>query len=99
VDKSAKKQMRRQWREQQRALARDAFPIAPAELKSLFDFLDAELPRRGCDHSRRLTESWIRQRGHDTQSVFTWLDNNGGFCDCEVLANCEQAFDEAMHGV
>ncbi len=26
-----------------------------------------------------------------------WLDDNGGFCDCEVLANCEQNFDDAMH--
>jgi hypothetical protein len=98
VDKNSRKQIRQQWRDRQRASARAAFPLPPAELKALFDFLDLELPRSGCDHSRRLTETWIRKQGHDVRSVLAWFDDNGGFCDCEVLANCEQSFDEAMRG-
>ena len=90
--------MRAKWREHQRSSARAAFPVAPAELKALFDYLDAELPSMGCDHSRRITETWIRLHDHDAQAVLTWLDDHGGFCDCEVLLNCEQSFDEAMRG-
>jgi hypothetical protein len=99
MDKSQKKQMRQQWRDQQRAEARAKFPLPPDELKSMFDMLNIELPRQGCDHSRRLTKAWLISRSHDVESVFTWLDDNGGFCDCEVLANSEQYVEEAMRGV
>jgi hypothetical protein len=62
----------------------------------MFDMLDVELRRQDCDHSRRLTKAWLVSRGHNVDTVFAWLDDNGGFCDCEALANSEQYFEEAM---
>jgi hypothetical protein len=44
-----------------------------------------------------MTADWLDERGHDTESVFTWLDQHGGFCDCEILANVEQHVDDALH--
>ena len=96
MDKAEKKRLKEQWRDQQRKAAVAAFPLPFPELKAMFDMLNAELPRKGCDHSRRLTEAWLRTRGHDVKHVFTWLDSEGGFCDCEILANVEQSVDEAM---
>jgi hypothetical protein len=32
----------------------------------------------------------------EVDRVLGWLDNNGGFWDCEVLASCEQAWEEAI---
>ena len=61
----------------------------------MFDMLDVELPRQGCDHSRRLTQAWLAARGYEAANVFAWLDEHGGYCDCEVLANVEQVVDEA----
>jgi len=61
----------------------------------MFDMLDAELPRKGCDHSRRLTHEWLASRSHDIERVFAWLDTQGGYCDCEILANVEERVDEA----
>lgn len=61
----------------------------------MFDMLDVELPLQGCDHSRRITKAWLVGRGHDVETVFAWLDTQGGYCDCEVLANVEQEVDEA----
>lgn len=49
----------------------------------------------GGDHSRRITKAWLAGRGHDADTVFAWLDTQGGFCDCEILANVEQEVDEA----
>jgi hypothetical protein len=97
MDKSQKKQMRQNWREQQRAQARSRFPLPPSELKAMFDMLDVELPQKGCDHTRRITKEWLQSRNHNVDEVFSWLDDNGGYCDCEVLANCEQYVDDAMH--
>ncbi len=74
------------------AAAFAALPISSANLQSLFDMLDLRLPVNGCDHTRRLTIAFLRERSLPEDSVLRWLDENGGFCDCEVLANSEQAW-------
>ncbi len=86
----------KRWKDSQRAAARAKLPLPNDQLQALFDMLDRELPRAGCDRTRRLTESFLRQRDHDVAAVFAWLDDNGGFCDCEVLANTEQYWLEAL---
>jgi hypothetical protein len=53
------------------------------------------LPEAGCAHTRGLTDAWLTDHGHSIAEVHQWLDDNGGFCDCEVLANSEQAWREA----
>jgi hypothetical protein len=90
-----KKQLKAQWRDQQRKAALAALPLPVPELKAMFDMLNAELPRAGCDHTRRLTQAWLLGRGHDVKRVFAWLDTQGGYCDCEILANVEERVDDA----
>ena len=41
----------------------------------------------------RLTEAFLTNHGCDTEAVLTWLEDHGGSCDCEVLANIEEQFD------
>ena len=95
MDHAQKKQLKARWRQQQREAELAALPLPPAELKAMFDMLDTELPRKGCDHTRRMTKAWLENRGHDVSRVFAWLDTQGGFCDCEVLANVEEKVDDA----
>jgi hypothetical protein len=95
MDADQKKQLKTQWRDQQRKAALAALPLPVVELKTMFHMLDVELPQKGCGHTRRLTEAWLRSRGHDVQSVFAWLDTQGGYCDCEILANVEERVDDA----
>lgn len=89
-DKRHRKEVLHRVREQQLAEARAALPLPDDQLRAMFDTLDRELPIRGCDHTRRLTREFLRQRGLPTEAVLSWLDDNGGFCDCEVLANVEE---------
>jgi hypothetical protein len=91
----SQKRMKTRWRHEQRKAALAALPLPVTELKAMFDMLNAEFPKRGCDHSRRLTLAWLAGRGHEIQRVFAWLDTQGGFCDCEILANVEQIVDDA----
>lgn len=96
MDKKRKQQLRREWQEKQRSEARSALPMPYADMKAMFDMLDIQLPSQGCDHTRHLTRSWLESHGKDVEAVFAWLDNTGGFCDCEVLANSEEAFISAV---
>src|SRR5262249_31012147 len=95
--KAAQKELKRQWCDVQRAEARAALPLPFDELKAMFDMLDSELARCGCDHTRRLTRRWLGERCHDAELVFAWCDQHGCFCDCEVLANVEPHFDDAIY--
>jgi hypothetical protein len=98
MNKDERKRRLRAWRESERATARAALPLPDAELKALFDVLDVSLPSHGCDHTLRLTREWAAARGHEVEPLVTWLNDNGGFCDCEALANAEQAWREAIRG-
>jgi hypothetical protein len=89
------KRIKAQWRDQERKAVLAALPLPVPELKAMFDMLDVEFPRQGCDHTRRLTRAWLERRGHDVEKVFAWLDTQGGSCDCEILANVEERVDDA----
>jgi hypothetical protein len=95
VDKADKKARLKAWRDQERGAARARLPLDDAEMEALFSMLGKRLPEAGCDDTRRLTDAWLQERGRSMDSVHRWLDENGGFCDCEVLANSEEAWREA----
>ena len=67
--------------------------LSDAEQQALFDTLHRELPILGCDHSRRLARGFLELRGLRVDEVFSWLDEHGGYCDCEVLFNVEEHWE------
>lgn len=64
-------------------------PLEEGELNDLLDWVDAEIQRSGCDHSHRLTSTWLTEHGHPTTRALGALMALGGFCDCEVVMNVE----------
>jgi hypothetical protein len=96
LDKRGKRGILKQWKAEQRAVARAKLPFANDQMKALFDTLDAELSRRGCDKTLRIVREWCEQNGTEFVPVEAWLFENGGGCDCEALANSEQAWLEAI---
>ena len=86
------KEKKKAWKADQKSQARAAFPLHESELVKLFDYLDAELQKQGCEHTLQLTSQWIKDSGNSEVSIITWLEDNGGYCDCEVLANTYDHF-------
>lgn len=66
-------------------------PITKPDLAALFDHLDEALAE-GCDHSLRLTRAFLASRSLSEEAIVPWLGEYGGYCDCEVLANVEDAW-------
>jgi hypothetical protein len=98
MDPARKRHLRKKAKEDARRQVRESLPLTNDQMRALLSHLDRELPLRGCDQSRRLTLEHLRSSGLDADSVCKWLDQNDGFCDCEVLANCEQAWEDATLG-
>lgn len=85
--KNIERDRKRAWKEEQRALARKDFPLANDMLEELFEAVDSSLERNGCDHTLRLTRAWLVERGQPPEAMIAWLAKHGGHCDCEVIAN------------
>jgi len=41
------------------------------------------------------TKQWIAKHGQVESSVLDWLKSHGGFCDCEVLANAADHWEQS----
>lgn len=71
---------------EQRQERRRADPDAEA-LASLRRHLEARLAGNDCTHTLELTERWALREGRDPRQVMGWVQDRGGWCDCEVLMN------------
>jgi len=41
-----------------------------------------------------MTTEFLKEKGiENIDKVGVWLNNNGGYCDCEVLMNVEEKFE------
>lgn len=57
-------------------------------LADLFGWLDERVSKEGCDgNSLRHTREFLRDRDIPMAEAVEWLQEFGGFCDCEVLLN------------
>jgi hypothetical protein len=85
---------KRAWKQQQRLAAREAFPIADSLLESLFNAVDQRVEEEGCDHSLRFTTEWLVANEQPIKEVVAWLSEHGGYCDCEVVANAADHWEQ-----
>ena len=69
------------------------------QVEDLFEYVEACLEENGCDHTRRHTEQWITMHIPEEQreEILAEIDDMGGFCDCEVLMNCYEEYDEELY--
>lgn len=87
-----RKLLRRTAKTAERAEEDARAPISAEQRRALFNYLDTTLSG-GCDHTFRLTRAFLRAKGLDEAPVVTWLQDYGGYCDCEVLVNVEDRWD------
>ena len=93
MNKDKKRKALAEYKCRQKEAFLASLPMSTALFRELFDYLDELLGEVGCQHDLRLTESFLQEHSCDTVTVLEWLQDNGGCCDCEVLANIEEKFD------
>lgn len=74
------KEHEEQWRE---------LSLSPEQLETLGEYLELKVELMGCNHTLRFTRKWLNQTvpKNKKENVLRALQNQGGFCDCEVLSN------------
>ena len=76
-----------------------AYILTLEQVASLFEYVESKLEDTGCDHSRRYTQHRlsmnIPQEQHE--AVLAEIEEMGGYCDCEVLMNCYEEYEEELY--
>lgn len=94
MDKIKRKEIINQLAEKELAKFKNSLPIDENYFSDLFNYLDLQLGEKNCDHTTILTRTFLeRKEISNVAHVLEWLTDNGGFCDCEVLANVEDLFN------
>jgi len=89
-----KTELKSAWKEEQRQKLLSSIPIPHQDLLDLFD----QLERSGfaCNHTLSETKAFLQGRNLASEKVYAWLRENGGYCDCEVLANVDDKYGELL---
>lgn len=58
-------------------------PMGSKMLKMLFE----HLKYLKCDNTLKQSKNFLKANNLDVAANVEWLENNGGYCDCEVLMN------------
>jgi hypothetical protein len=88
-DDERKRELKRGYKDQERARARARMPIELDELERLLDHLDAQDAGARCDRSLTLTMAWAAENGIEQEPLASALREFGGYRNCEVLANID----------
>lgn len=97
-EKARRKELLHSLRNHERQKTRDGFPAPILALKVLFDFMDGRLSQDDCDDTLRFAREYLRQSSLDENLVVKWLEEHGGYCDCEALNNVESIVADALPG-
>lgn len=94
MDKNKKKELKKKYDEEQKMTFVATLPFSSILFESLFDYLDEILGEHGCDDTLKYTIKFLEDNELPIDESLNWLRDNGGFCDCEVLANIEDKISE-----
>jgi len=97
-EKARRKELLHSLRNEERKKTQDGFPVPILALKDLFDFLDVQLAEADCDDTLRFTRQYLQRNAINEVAVVAWLEEHGGYCDCEALNNVEEIVADAVRG-
>lgn len=92
LSKEEKKELMKKWKAQQNRKC----ILSRARVKKLFDFLEKKLEEESCDETLRFTREWLSANIplEKQEAALAEMADMGGYCDCEVLANCYEQYSE-----
>ena len=83
--------MKMEYRKQQRL----EHLLSENEAASLLQYVELKLQYHTCKHNHRFTQEWLDAHvdfmKHD--AILNELEDMGGYCDCEVAANCYEDYE------
>lgn len=95
-EKRKRKALLAQAKQTEQAQEEAALSLPMAAIADLFDFVNDKLEDEGCDDTLRHSLAFLSNRGLAPEPVVAWLQKQGGYCDCEVIANAEDTWGDKV---
>lgn len=93
-EKQRKKQLIKEFKQKQIEEFEQSLPMERKLFENLFDYLDNKFEENDCDDTNKMTTEFLKKNKiENIQLILNWLSENGGYCDCEILANVEEKFE------
>jgi hypothetical protein len=102
MDKNTRRALKNSVKAAERQKFLAAMPLSVEKTQALFDFVAAKIGPIGdnlassCDHTLRYAKVWCAQNNVAEVRLVEWLQEHGGFCDCEILWNVDERLEEAL---
>lgn len=64
----------------------DRLPAGAETVSKMLDFIEDELYENDCDHHLLHAMRYMMDNRLDFPKLTAWLNDNGGYCDCKVMA-------------
>jgi hypothetical protein len=92
-EKSKHLLLKKAFKQQEKEKFVASLPMQVNDFLELFEDLDNKLVNTSCNHTLANTQNFLNKHRLPVQVVVSWLNEHGGYCDCEVLANVEEKFE------
>jgi hypothetical protein len=86
--------IRHQLKEKERRQFIASVPVPKSAVRELFEHLDRSADP--CDNTLTRTLRFLEERGFLVERIVPWLEEHGGYCDCEVLSNVEDVWNQMV---
>lgn len=90
AEKARRSVIKRSIRAEEQNAILTTLPISMDTLNELFDFIDEKLGMAGCDDTLRFASDFIELNSLPNEALTDGLRANGGYCDCEIIANVQE---------
>jgi len=94
MDNNTKKELKKRYAQEQKNTFENSLPFDKTLFIQLFDYLDEMLEKDGCDNTLKFTIAFANDNNLPVDKTLAWMNENGGYCDCEVLANIEDKISD-----
>jgi hypothetical protein len=70
----------------------DSLPAGQHTISELLDYIEDELYDSECGHTLHHAMRFMMENRLDFPKITTWLNENGGYCDCKVMQEIAPAW-------
>jgi uncharacterized protein DUF2695 len=63
----------------------DSLPAGQDTISFLLDYIEDQLYENECDDSLRYAMKFMMENRLNFPKITSWLNENGGYCDCKVM--------------
>ena len=93
-EKQRRRKIKLELRQKEEQAFLENLPINKETILELFDYLYDNDAIKNCNHNFKITNTFLEEKDIKNDKIHAWFNEFGGYCDCEILYNIEEKFED-----